>query len=134
MPTTLSWEGLLLLIRRKLHTLLRYGAIEELAVAYERLSMHFEVDDREHDIPVCHCWCSINTFGLDASVIHHKLQSMGLILIDDECEISDDYLEGMRNLILRWEDCIENTKYIRWIVNNRQGCLHLIRTEFGCDK
>lgn len=133
MPTTLSWEGLLLLIRRKLNTLLRYGIIKEIAIAYENLAMHFEIDDRDHDIPVCHCWCNINARLIDASIMHDKLQSLGLMMIEDECEVSDDYVEGMRNLILRWEDYDENNKYIRWKVVNHNATTQLLKVDFGLE-
>lgn len=133
MPTTLSWEGLLLLIRRKLHTLLRYGVIKEIAIAYEDLEMYFEVDERNHNIPVCHYWCCIDTTRFNSSVVHDKLETLGLMMIEEECEISDDYIEGMRNLILHWEDCVDHNKYIRWKVSNNNGNIQLIRREFGVE-
>lgn len=133
MPTTLSWESLLLLIRRKLQTLLRYGVIEELAIAYEKLAMHFEVDEQYHNIPVCHCWCRINSCGLNGSWVHEKMSAMGLMIIEDDHGISNDYLEGMRELIIRWDESIENTKCIRWKVRHVNGMMHLMKVDFGLE-
>jgi hypothetical protein len=133
MPSTLSWESLLLLIRRKFHTLLRYGVIIEFAIAYEDLELYFEVDEQNHNIPVCHCWCCINTIRFESYVVHDKLKSLGLIMIEEDCEISDDYIEGMRNLILHREDCVNYNKYMRWKVSNLDGNTHLIRIDFGTE-
>ena len=133
MPTTLSWEGLLLLIRRKLYPLLKYGIIEELAIAYENLAMHFEIDERCHNIPVCHCWCRINSCGLNCLWVHEKMAAMGLMVIEDDHGIADDYLEGMRDLIIRWDDCVENTKCIRWKVIHTNGMMQLMKVDFGQD-
>jgi hypothetical protein len=135
MPPLLTWEGLLLLIRRKLSRLLRYGIIKEIAVAYENLAIYFEVDNKEHNIPICHCWCSIATpCDFDAMVVHAKLQSLGLLLLEKSHEISDDYLEGMKNLIFRSEDYDGSSKYIRWKVFHPNGTVHLIKVNFGLEE
>jgi hypothetical protein len=136
MPATLSWEGLLLLLRRKLSPLLRCDIINELAVAYETVPVYFEIDGQEHNLPVCHCWCSIHsqTNTVDTqSFVYNSLQSLGLLLIDDDCEISDDYIEGMRNLIIGWDDYPLNSKYVRWRIVVDHDELRLIRVEFGRD-
>ncbi len=136
MPATMSWEGLLLLLRRQLSSLFRCEIIDEFAVAYETLLVYFEIDGQQHEIPVCHCWCSVNpnTNMIDASsYVYDRLHSLGLMLIDDHFEVSDDYIEGMRNLMIHWEDFPLVNKYIRWRVVNNNNELKLIRVEFGQD-
>lgn len=133
MPTTLSWESLLLLIRRKLYALLRHGAIDELAIAYENLAIHFEVDEQYHNIPVCHCWCKVDSYGLNGLLVHEKMSAMGLMVIEDDTGISDDYLDGMCDLMIRWDDCVENIKCIRWKVKHINGVMQLMRVDFGSD-
>ncbi len=133
MPTTLSWEGLLLLFRRKFSTLFALGIIKEFAIAYEDLPMYFEIDEHEHNIPVCHCWCHIDSRMFDASFVHEKLRAMGLMLIDQEHEVTDEYIRGMRDVILRYEDCLDHNKYIRWKVVNHGGMTRLVRVDMGED-
>lgn len=127
MPATLTWEGLLLLFRRKLNQLLRLNVIKEIAIAYETLPITFNVDETEHDIPVCHCWCLINRDSpLDIFCVKSRLHALGMMVIDDECEISLEYSEGMRDLIQRWQD----TKCIRWNIMNTGGSVSFVRVPF----